>query len=230
MPDTAPRRSVRSFVMRAGRVTPAQQYALAELLPRYRVCASELSHDFNRRFPRRAPLYLEIGSGNGENAVALAGRCPDIELLASEVHPPGLGHTVLEVQRHGLANLHIFDRDVHDLLSALPPAALDVVLIFFPDPWPKKRHHKRRLVGPALLDLLALRLKRHGRIYFATDNEDYALSVRAAVAASPAWINLAGPGNWAPRPHARYVTRFEQRARIAGRTIYELVFALDRLA
>ncbi len=216
------RRSVRSFVIRAGRMTEAQQRAFDELLPRYRVTTEALRADLAQAFPRRAPLHLEVGSGNGDNALALAARCPAIDVLASEVHPPGLGHTVHEAERRGLANLRVYDGDALELLAALPHAALDAVYIFFPDPWPKKRHHKRRLVQAELLTLLATRLKQHGRVRFATDDADYASQVRAAVAVDDRWLNLAGVEAWAPRPRERVLTRFEQRAVRDGREVFDL--------
>ena len=222
MTQSAARRSVRSFVIRAGRMTEAQQRALDELLPRYRVCPDALRVDIAHVFPRRAPLHLEIGSGNGDNALTLAARCPAIDVLASEVHPPGIGRTVHEAVRRGLANLRVYDGDALELLAALPLAALDAVYIFFPDPWPKKRHHKRRLVQGELLELLATRLKQHGRIRFATDDADYALQVRTAVAGDARWVNLAGVEAWAPRPRERVLTRFEQRAVRDGRAVFDL--------
>lgn len=222
MPEIAPHRPVRSFVIRAGRMTAAQQRALAELLPRYRIDVAKLRDNFEQVFARRAPLYLEIGSGNGDNALALAERRPDIDVLASEVHPPGVGHTVHEAERRALANLRVYDGDAFDLLNALPQAALDTVYIFFPDPWPKKRHQKRRIVQAELLALLATRLKRHGRVRFASDDRDYAEQVRSSVTNSSDWFNPAGQGAWAPRPHERIVTRFEQRALRVGHAVYEL--------
>ena len=222
MTESVARRAVRSFVIRAGRMTEAQQRAFDELLPRYRVSADALRTDLAAVFPRRAPLHLEIGSGNGDNVLALAARCPAIDVLASEVHPPGLGHTVHEAERRGLTNLRVYDGDALELLTALPHAALDAVYIFFPDPWPKKRHHKRRLVQGELLALLATRLKQHGRVRFATDDADYALQVRAAVAVDVGWLNLAGVEAWAPRPRERVLTRFEQRAVRDGREVFDL--------
>ena len=203
-------------------MTAAQQRALDELLPHYRVTRDALGADVAQVFPRGAPLHLEIGSGNGDNALALAARYPALDVLASEVHPPGVGHTVHEAARRGLANLRVYDGDALELLAALPPTTLDAVYIFFPDPWPKKRHHKRRLVQGELLDLLATRLKRHGRVRFATDDADYALQVRAAVAGDGRWLNLAGVEAWALRPRERVLTRFEQRAIRDGRAVFDL--------
>jgi tRNA (guanine-N7-)-methyltransferase len=222
MSESAPRRSVRSFVIRAGRMTEAQQRALDDLLPRYRVTTSALRDNFSEIFPRRVPLYLEIGTGNGDNVLAMAARLPAVDVLASEVHPPGVGHTVHEVERRGLENLRIYDGDALELLAALAPESLDAVFIFFPDPWPKKRHHKRRLVQDELLHLLATRLKRHGRARFASDDADYAVQVRDALAADRGWLNIAGPQAWAPRPRERVLTRFEQRAIRDGRAVFDL--------
>lgn len=228
MSQGGPRRSVRSFVIRAGRMTEAQQRALDELLPRYRLTIEALRGRGAAPFERGAPLYLEIGSGNGDNALALAARLPAVQVVASEVHPPGVGHTVHEADRQGLDNLRIFDGDALELLAALPPASLDAVFIFFPDPWPKKRHHKRRLVQGELLDLLATRLKRHGRARFASDDADYALQVRDALGGDGRWLNIAGAEAWAPRPAERIVTRFERRAMRDGRPVFDLSFMRAR--
>ena len=216
---------MRSFVLRQGRMTRAQQAALDELLPVHGVSCEQIRLHGAGVFPRRAPLHLEIGIGNGENLVQMAARNPRGNWLGCEVHRPGLGHALLELRRAGLRNLRLVEGDALELLSALPRASLAAVYIFFPDPWPKKRHQKRRLVQAALLDLLADRVQIAGRVYFASDDADYAQAVRDAIDASPRWINVAGMGSWAPRPHCRVPTRFEQRARKAGRQVYELAFA-----
>jgi tRNA (guanine-N7-)-methyltransferase len=223
MSERAPR-AVRSFVLRTGRMTPAQERALAELLPERRIEQVPARAEQRGAWPYRRPLHLEIGSGNGENALALAAARPDIEVLAAEVHPPGIGHTLLECERRGLTNLRVHDGDVVELLASLPPGALDAVYIYFPDPWPKKRHHKRRLVQAPLLDLLMTRCQPHARVNFASDDADYALAVRALIDSTPGWLNLAGPSAWAPRPRQRIVTRFELRARRAGRGVHDLAF------
>lgn len=213
------RRAVRSYVIRAGRLTPAQGRALEALLPRYGIVAAAVPAH------RQRPLHLEIGIGNGEQLVALAARHPGHEFIGCEVHPPGLGHALLRLEAAGLTNLRLHAGDAVDFLDALPAAVLDSVAVFFPDPWPKTRHHKRRLVGPPLLSALQRALKRGGRFYFASDDEDYAARVRTLLSAGMTWCNLAGHGRFAPRPCWRLETRFEQRAGGAGATVWDLAAA-----
>jgi tRNA (guanine-N7-)-methyltransferase len=222
MSESAPRRSVRSFVIRAGRMTEAQQRALDDLLPRYRVTTSALRDNFSEIFPRRVPLYLEIGTGNGDNVLAMAARLPAVDVLASEVHPPGVGHTVHEVERRGLENLRIYDGDALELLAALAPESLDAVFIFFPDPWPKKRHHKRRLIQPAFVRELARRLKPGGYLHLATDWQEYAVHMLEVLAAEPALVNTAA--DYAPRPEWRPLTNFEQKGLAKGHGVWDLMF------
>ncbi len=202
-------------------MTSAQLRALDELLPRYAVTGETLA----RSTLRRAPVVLEVGIGNGENLLAMAARDPGSDYLGSDVHRPGLGHTLLGIERLSLSNLRVYDGDVFDLLAILPAASLSAVHIYFPDPWPKKRHHKRRLLGADLLLQLAPLLRRGARVYFATDNADYASAARAQFEAHSEWRNLAGAGRWALRPRHRIVTRFESRAGRAGTSVYELAFA-----
>lgn len=215
-------RAVRSFVIRAGRMTTAQQRALDDLLPVYALIDREL----RRSCGRQLPVELEIGIGNGGNLLAMAAANPGSNFLGSEVHRPGLGHTLLGIERLGLANVRLHDGDVVELLGALPAASVNTVHIYFPDPWPKKRHHKRRLMNAGLLARLVRVLRRGARLYFATDDADYAHAARALLDAAPEWINLAGRGHWALRPRHRILTRFEQRAGRAGTPVYELAFAV----
>ncbi|MEX2480547.1 MAG: tRNA (guanosine(46)-N7)-methyltransferase TrmB [Gammaproteobacteria bacterium] len=220
-------RRIRSFVLRAGRMTAAQERALSELLPHYLLSPHELAQP-GQAFQRHAALYLEIGIGNGDNLVAMAERHPEADFIGCEVHRPGLGHVLNLVRARDLRNVRVVDTDVRDLLAALIPASLDGVYMFFPDPWPKKRHHKRRLLNDALLDSLAGKLKSNGCFYFATDDADYGEAALTTVDAAPAWQNLAGVKASAPRPRWRVVTRFEARARAAGRPVCEIISALRR--
>ncbi len=206
-------------------MTAAQSRALEELLPRYGVQLAALARP-EQAFAHRAPLHLEIGIGNGDNLVALAAASPSRNYLGCEVHRPGLGHALHCTHDAGLTNLRLLDADAGDVLRALPAAALDGVAMFFPDPWPKKRHHKRRLLNAAMLTLIATRLKACGRFCFATDDPGYAEVALELFEDRPEWFNLAGHRQWAPRPHTRIVTRFEARAMHAGRAVYDLVAAL----
>lgn len=208
-------------------MTAAQERALAELLPNYLLGADDLAQPA-QAFERHAALYLEIGIGNGDNLVAMAERHPEADFIGCEVHRPGLGHVLNLVRARGLRNVRVVDKDVRDLLTALRPASLDGVCMFFPDPWPKKRHHKRRLLNDTLLESLAGKLKSNGCFYFATDDADYGEAALATIDAAPAWQNLAGVKAIAPRPHWRIVTRFEARARAAGRPVCEVIGALRR--
>ena len=224
MTTTGPQRPIRSYVLRTGRMTGAQDRALAGLLPRYALTREQMAAPA-RAFARHAPLHLEIGIGNGENLAAMAGRQPHVDFIGCEVHRPGLGHVLNLIEARSLPNVRLAPVDVNDVLAALAPHSLDAAYMFFPDPWPKKRHHKRRLLNIDLLAALAAKIKPSGCFYFATDHAEYGEFARTAVDLAPGWLNLAGPAAQAPRPHQRIVTRFEARARAAGRPVCELVAA-----
>ncbi|MBU6191469.1 MAG: tRNA (guanosine(46)-N7)-methyltransferase TrmB, partial [Betaproteobacteria bacterium] len=174
---------------------------------------------------RHAPLSLEIGAGDGENVVALAAARPDEDFIACEVHGPGVGHLLLRAEALQLTNLWVARRDVNDLLACLPDAALSTVYMFFPDPWPKLRHHKRRLFQAPLLTALARVVASHGHFWVATDSDDYAAWMREAAALAPDWRNLAGPGMTGPRLRRRVLTKFERRAVQEGRRVFDFGFA-----
>ena len=218
-------RKIRSFVIREGRITRGQSAALTELWPTYGVALESLRTDPAQAFARRAPLHLEIGIGDGENLIAMAAASPHENYLGCEVHRPGLGHTLLRLREEYLDNVRLVETDAVELLATMAPKSLDSIYIFFPDPWPKKRHHKRRLVQAPMLNLLADGLKNSGRLYFATDDAGYAESVLDAIERSSQWLNLTGSGCFALRPRCRLVTRFEQRAKDRDRRIYELAIA-----
>ena len=184
-----------------------------------------LTHGLDHIYSGSGPIHLEIGTGNGENLLAMAQSAPGNNYLGCEVHRPGLGHTLLGLRSRRLHNVKLVESDAVDLLHILMPASLDRVYLFFPDPWPKKRHHKRRLIGGAFLDLLADRLKRSGQVHFASDNAGYAESILEMIDRSPVWLNLAGAGHWAPRPRYRVITRFEHRAFRDQHRVYEIAIA-----
>ena len=168
------RRAIRSFVVRAGRMTVAQERAWTELWPRYGVETTEAPLDFVSLFGRDAPRTLEIGFGNGESLVALAAAHPGRDYLGLEVHRPGVGHLMLRAEELGLTNVRAICRDAVEVLQyCIPAATLDEVLLYFPDPWPKKRHHKRRLLQSSNLEVIIQRLKPGGQIRLATDHEEY---------------------------------------------------------
>ena len=179
--------------------------------------------DLAALFGRRAPVVLEIGSGMGEATVAMAIADPGRDYLAVEVHTPGIANLLAIVERHGLTNVRVARGDAIDLARyLLPPDRLDAVHAFFPDPWPKPRHHKRRLIQPAHVTLLRSRLVRGGTLHCATDWAEYAATMRRTLTADPGLVNaFAG---YAPRPAHRPVTKFERRGIASDRTIFDLIF------
>ena len=226
-PGEPPRRPIRSFVLRQGRLTPAQARAFAELWPRYgidRPPGADL--DLAALFGNDQPVWLEIGFGNGETLATLAARHPERNFLGVEVHGPGVGHLLLACERLGLTNLRLLRQDAVDLLdSGLPPASLAGVYLLFPDPWPKQRHHKRRILNPAFLVKLARVLRPGGTFHAATDWEPYAQQMlEVLTAAGDQFHNTAGPGQFAPRPADRPLTKFERRGQGLGHGVWDLIF------
>ncbi|TMH38583.1 MAG: tRNA (guanosine(46)-N7)-methyltransferase TrmB [Betaproteobacteria bacterium] len=217
------RRQIRSFVLRQGRVSKAQRRAHAELLPVYGVPFSPVLLDLDRVFGRAAPRILEIGFGMGETTAAIAQEHPENDYLGIEVHTPGVGSLLKRIADLRLANLRIIQHDAVEVVEhMIAPAALDGVHVFFPDPWPKKRHHKRRLIQPAFVALLASRMKRGARVHACTDWEEYARQMLEVLSAEPALRNTA-PG-YASRPEARPETKFERRGLALGHRVWDLVF------
>jgi tRNA (guanine-N7-)-methyltransferase len=218
-------RSIRSFVTRAGRITVAQQRALEELWPRYGVEFAPAPLDTQALFGRAAPLTLEIGFGNGEHLARLAAADPQRDFLGIEVHRAGVGRLMLALQAQGLSNVHIICHDAVEVLEGqIPPGSVAEILILFPDPWPKKRHHKRRLVQQAFVKLAAERLRSGGVLRVATDWQPYALQMLETLSAAPALENLAADGGFVPRPAEREPTRFERRGERLGHEVWDLAF------
>jgi tRNA (guanine-N7-)-methyltransferase len=211
-------------VRREGRITRAQEQALTRLWPQYGLEADQRL-ELDACFGRRAPRTLEIGFGNGETLACMAGQEPATDFLGIEVHRPGIGHLLLAIERGELENVRIVCADaVHVLKNCLPDAALDRVLLFFPDPWPKKRHHKRRIVQPEFVELMARKLRTGGILHIATDWEDYAHHMLGVMAGTTSFRNRAGPGNASHRPDYRPVTKFEQRGLRLGHGVSDLLF------
>ena len=223
--DAAHRRSVRSFVVRAGRMTVAQERAWHELWPRYGIETGGTPLDIAAIFGREAPRTLEIGFGNGESLVALAAAHPDRDYLGIEVHRPGVGHLMLRAEELALANVRAICRDAVEVLQeCLAPGTLDEVLLYFPDPWPKKRHHKRRIVQPDFVALVASRLRPGGTLRMATDWEPYAAHMLEVASGCAALRNESPDGAFVPRPDSRPVTRFERRGHRLGHGVWDLAF------
>jgi tRNA (guanine-N7-)-methyltransferase len=220
-----PHRRVRSFVVRAGRMTDAQQRAWRELWPQLGIETTDAPLDLDHIFGRRAPRTLEIGFGNGETLVTLAAAHPDRDYLGIEVHRPGIGHLMLRARESGLANVRVVCRDAVEVLDrCLAEASLDEVLLYFPDPWPKKRHHKRRIVQPAFVTLIASRLRPGGLLRMATDWLPYAEHMLAVAGACPSLVNESPTSDYVPRPGSRPQTRFERRGRLHGHDVRDLSF------
>jgi tRNA (guanine-N7-)-methyltransferase len=219
-----PRRGIRSFVMRAGRATAAQQRALEELWPIYGIDSKD-SLDLEQIFGRQAPRMLEIGFGAGEALLAFAQAHPQIDCLGIEVHRPGVGHVMLEAHAVGLKNMRVIDRDAVEVLrDQLLPASIAIAHIFFPDPWHKKRHHKRRLIQPPFVTLLARVIASNGLLRLATDWQHYAEQMREVIDGSPEFENVAGNTGFMPRPELRPLTRFERRGHRLGHGVWDLEY------
>jgi tRNA (guanine-N7-)-methyltransferase len=218
-------RSIRSFVVRGGRITPAQQRALKELWPRFGVEFAPQLLDLDALFARRAARVIEIGFGNGENLAALARENPDRDYLGIEVHPPGVGRLLLSLESLALSNVRVSSHDAVEVLAhQIPPRSLDEILILFPDPWPKKRHHKRRLVQQGFADLMAERMKPGGLLQLATDWRPYAEHLLEVLNARPLLENVAASAGFVPRDPRRAATRFERRGERLGHDVWELAY------
>ena len=222
-PSTHPRRPVRSYVLRAGRMGSGQVRALAELGPLFSLPYAAHPMDWDAVFGRQAPRVLEIGFGMGQATAQIAAARPELDFIGVEVHEAGVGALLREIGERGLSNLRIVQHDAVEVLRhMLAPASLAGVHVFFPDPWHKKRHHKRRLIQPALVDLLASRLAPGGWLHCATDWQDYAEQMLAVLGDCPALVNTAE--GYAPRPEMRPLTKFEARGLRLGHGVWDLLF------
>jgi len=225
MTDAEHPRSIRSFVTRTGRITEAQERALEVLWPKYGVEFTPTPLSLDTLFGRHAPRIVEIGFGNGDNLAKTAAEHPERDYLGIEVHRPGVGRLLLALEEGQLTNVRLICHDAVEVLARqIPPASLDEVVILFPDPWPKKRHHKRRLVQGAFVELVTERLAPGGLIRMATDWQPYAEEMLATLRANPRLLNLAADGAYIPRPADRIVTRFERRGERLGHDVWDLAF------
>jgi tRNA (guanine-N7-)-methyltransferase len=219
-------RRIRSFVLRAGRTTPAQERALGELWPTYGLDLETAPLDLARVFGRAAPRCLEIGFGAGEVIGALAETNPHVDYLGIEVHRSGVGRLLLRAQQCSFKNLRVICSDAVDVLrDHIADAAFDEVLVFFPDPWHKKRHHKRRLIEPSFVSLVAAKLRSGGILRLATDWQAYAEQMLEVCNANPALESLSPDGTYVARPEFRPPTRFERRGERLGHGVWDLAYA-----
>ena len=219
-------RRIRSFVLRAGRTTPAQERALAELWPTYGIESGAAALDLAAVFGRSAPRCLEIGFGAGEVIGSLAENNPHIDYLGIEVHRSGVGRLLLRAHQSKLKNLRVICDDAVDVLREhIPDQSFDEVLVFFPDPWHKKRHHKRRLIEPEFMSILAARLRVGGTLRLATDWQAYAEQMLAVCNAIPALRTLSPDMTYVARPEFRPPTRFERRGERLGHGVWDLAYS-----
>ena len=218
-------RAVRSFVLRQGRFTPAQQRAFDAQWPRFGLDYQGSPRDFDAAFGRQAPRILEIGFGNGEALRFSAHLDPARDHIGIEVHAPGVGRLLNALAEDDARNVRLYHHDAVEVLqNEIADASLDEVRIYFPDPWHKKRHHKRRLVSPAFAALLVRKLAPDGRLHLATDWHDYAEQMWNVLDATPGLRNRAGPRGHVPRPDWRPQTHFEARGLKLGHGVWDLLY------
>lgn len=219
-------RHIRSFVLRQGRFTPAQQRAFTQHWSRFGLDPAVLRPDWTAIFGRAAPLVLEIGFGNGDQLLWSGLKEPQKNFIGIEVHRPGVGRVMNALASHNVDNVHLYNHDAVELLEhVIAPDALDEVRIYFPDPWPKKRQHKRRLIQPEFVDLLARRVKPGSLLHLATDWVEYAQHMLAVLDSAPDWRNLAGSGQYSPQPEWRIRTHFETRGLRLGHEVRDLIYS-----
>lgn len=222
-------RRIRSFVRRDGRMTDAQRLALATSWPQFGLELQAGMINLDTVFGRKAQHVLEIGFGSGHSLLEAAKTHVDYDFIGIETHQPGIGTLLQHVAAEKLTNIRIYYADAVEVLNqCIPDHSLDIVQIFFPDPWRKRRHHKRRLIQTEFVSLVAKKLKAGGELHLATDWEDYALHMMKVLSSSTDFKNAYGVGKYAERSSLRpVVTKFEQRGEKAGHKIWELLFSLD---
>ena len=218
-------RNIRSFVLRKGRLTIAQQHALDELWPHYGIEHRETVLDFDDHFERSAEVIVEIGFGNGESTWQMAQQEPEKNFIGIEVHEPGVGQLLMALEEHAIDNVRIACEDaVPFLQQRIAPGSLAGVRIYFADPWPKKRHHKRRIVQPEFVSLLARCIRTGGILHLATDWQPYAGHVLEVMQTSPDFINLSATGDYCERPDWRPHTKYEKRGERLGHEVRDLLY------
>lgn len=218
-------RAIRSFVVRGGRITEAQQRAMADCWPRFGIEYQEQPVDWAAQFGRDAPLWIEIGFGNGIQTAAIAQQHPEVNVLGIEVHLPGVGHLLNLADKQGLSNLRVIRHDAVEVLQhCVKPGQAQRIMLFFPDPWHKKRHHKRRIVQPDFVSLVASRLSPGGVFHLATDWEPYAEWMVEVLKGESALVNTSDSGPYAAPPDYRILTKFENRGIQRGHGVWDLLY------
>lgn len=222
--ETSSTQRIRSFIRRQGRLTPGQQHALDNLWPHYGLDPT-INYDFKSVFGRDADLIMEIGFGNGESLLDMAIANPAHNYIGIEVHQPGVGHLLLKLEQLNVTNVRIYCHDAVDILEQrIPDNALTGVQLFFPDPWHKTRHHKRRIVNPDFVALLKRKLTVDGYFHAATDWQHYAEHMLAVLSAEPDFVNTSLNGDYCERPDYRPLTKFENRGLRLGHGVWDLIF------
>lgn len=216
---------IRSFVRREGRLTPGQQRAIEQLWPHFGIDHNDTQLELDSIFGRSAPHILEIGFGNGESLLQMAINHPENDYLGIEVHRPGVGHLLKRIAEEGVKNIRVMSEDAIEVLEGqIQDESLDAVYLFFPDPWHKKRHHKRRQVKPEWAQLIRHKLKIGGLLHMATDWENYAEYMLDVMGSAEGYRNLSENDDYVPRPDYRPVTKFEQRGERLGHGVWDLIF------
>lgn len=218
-------RRIRSFVKREGRLTKGQQRALDELFPVFGLSTDQNIFNLDEIFGRSAPKILEIGFGNGASLARMAKTHPENDYLGIEVHRPGVGNLLIQVENEQLKNIRVMSDDAVEVLeNNIADDCLDAVYLFFADPWHKKKHHKRRIVQQAFVQLLRKKLKTGGIFHMATDWQDYAEHMMEVMSGAEGFENTAGDGNYIERPDYRPLTKFEQRGQRLGHGVWDMIF------
>jgi tRNA (guanine-N7-)-methyltransferase len=221
-------RQIRSFVRREGRITPGQKKAINEFLPVYGLSFEDGVVDFGECFVNDGEVVLEIGFGMGHSLVEMVEASPHINFIGIEVHRPGIGTLLNEIHKKGLKNIRVFDHDAVEVLqNCIADDSLDKVQIFFPDPWPKKRHHKRRLIQTDFIKLIEKKLKYNGILHLATDWENYAEHMLEILNKEKGFKNLAGENKFPLNKNLRPQTKFEKRGQKLGHNTWDLIFTKE---
>lgn len=218
-------RTVKSFVLRAGRMTEGQQKAMEAVWPEMGLELQQGMLDLNEVFGREAPVVLEIGFGMGDSLVEMAKDQPEKNYIGIEVHRPGVGRLLSNAEKSELSNIRVFCDDAIEVLAqCIPDGSLSCIQLFFPDPWHKKRHHKRRIVQPEFAQTLRKKLKVGGVFHMATDWENYAEHMMEVMSEADGYQNVAGDGQYSPQPEWRPVTKFQKRGERLGHGVWDLMF------
>ncbi|MFK7976006.1 MAG: tRNA (guanosine(46)-N7)-methyltransferase TrmB [Halioglobus sp.] len=225
MTDRSKDRRIRSFVLRTGRMTPGQQRGYDQNWSRWGLEHESGVFSFEEAFNRDGPRVVEIGFGMGQSLVTMAAEAPHKNFVGIEVHRPGVGKLFHAMEEQGVDNVRAYCHDAVEILrDCIEPGSLDTVQVFFPDPWHKKRHNKRRLIQPEFVELLRTCIRENGTLHLATDWQNYAEQMMEVLEAAPGFVNVSGVGQYHPRPESRPLTKFERRGERLGHGVWDLMF------